>query len=50
VRGHFDDAAAATCERTFPEGWGGPAETPDMQHLRCRELFVVTAVEERSAP
>ena len=50
VRGHFDDPAAATCERTFPEGWGGPTETPDMQHLRCRELFVVTAVEERSAP
>jgi hypothetical protein len=49
VRGHFDDPAAATCERTFPEGWGSP-ETPVMQHLRCRQTFVVIAVEEVSAP
>jgi hypothetical protein len=50
VRGHFADPAAATCERTFPDGWGGFAETPEMQHVQCRELFVVTEVEERSGP
>ncbi len=50
VQGHFDDAAAATCHRTFPEGWGGVAETADMQHQRCNELFVVTSFEKRGAP
>lgn len=50
VHGHFNDAAAATCRRTFPGEWGGYAETPDMQHLRCRELFVITSFETRAAP
>jgi hypothetical protein len=49
VTGHFDDPAAATCERVFPEGWGAP-EPPDIQHRRCSQVFVITGVEERSAP
>lgn len=49
VTGHFDDAAAATCRRTFPEEWAYQ-ETPAMQTLRCRELFVVTSFEATAAP
>lgn len=50
VHGHFDDSASATCVRTFPEGWGSVPETPDMQRLRCRELFAITSFEPESAP
>jgi hypothetical protein len=49
VTGHFDDAVAATCERRFPEEWGYQ-ESPEIQHLRCRELFVVTGFTTRSVP
>jgi hypothetical protein len=45
VRGHFDDAAAATCERRFPAGWVSIPELPATQVMRCRQLFVVTAIE-----
>ena len=48
VRGHFDDPAGSTCTRTVP---GVVAfESPSMQALRCRELFVVTSLERRDAP
>jgi hypothetical protein len=50
VRGHFDDPAAQTCRRTLSEGWGGIPETTAMQVLQCREVFVVTSFEPRSAP
>lgn len=50
VQGHFDDPASRTCVRTFPEGWGPIAETSEMQRWRCRELFVITSFETRSAP
>lgn len=50
VHGHFDDPASTTCVRTFPDGWGGIPEAPDMQRWRCRELFVITSFETRSAP
>jgi len=50
VRGHFDDAAAATCTRTNPQDWGLPNEPPAIQTLRCRHLFVVTSLERRDAP
>ena len=50
VHGHFDDAASATCERTFPEEWGAPPESRETQRLLCRELFVVTSFETRNAP
>lgn len=49
VRGHFNDAASSTCHRTLPEGWG-TIETPEIQVLRCRELFVITGFETRDAP
>jgi hypothetical protein len=50
VRGHFDDAASATCQRTFPEEWGAIPESAETQRLFCREQFVVTSFETRSAP
>jgi hypothetical protein len=52
VRGHFDDPASATCERSLTgTGWGGPAEDlPEVQVLRCRESFVITSFERTSAP
>ncbi|HEX5590876.1 MAG TPA: hypothetical protein VFX65_11355 [Candidatus Limnocylindrales bacterium] len=50
VTGHFDDAAAATCERTVPEGWGPVGGDNELARLHCRELFVVTGVEARDAP
>jgi len=50
VRGHFDDAASATCQRTFPEEWGAIPESAETQRLLCREQFVVTSIEPRSAP
>jgi hypothetical protein len=49
VIGHFDDPASATCRRTVPEEWGWQ-ESPEIQRLRCRELFVVTGTETRGAP
>lgn len=49
VRGHFNDAASSTCHRTLPEGWG-TVETPEIQVLKCRELFVITGYEPRPAP
>jgi hypothetical protein len=50
VRGHFDDPAGATCTRSNPEEWGVPDESPAIQSLRCRHLFVVTSFERRDAP
>jgi hypothetical protein len=50
VRGHFDDPAAAGCQRTYPAEWGLPSEPHAVQVLQCRELFVVTGIEPRSAP
>jgi hypothetical protein len=50
VRGHFDDAAASTCSRSFPDEWGLPDEPPSVQTMRCRHLFVVTSLERREAP
>ena len=50
VRGHFDDAASSTCSWTYPDEWGIPVESPAVQVLRCRELFVVTSFDRRDAP
>ena len=50
VTGHFADPAASTCTRVPPEDWGTGPEAPEFQAARCRELFVVTAVEPRDAP
>ncbi len=50
VRGHFDDAAASSCRRSFPEEWGVPDEPPSIQTMRCRQLFVATSLERREAP
>ena len=50
VRGHFDDPASATCEMTYPEGWGSIRETRELQVLACRERFVITAFEMTEAP
>jgi hypothetical protein len=44
ITGHVDDAASATCRRTVPEEWAYQ-ESPEIERLRCRELFVVTRVE-----
>jgi hypothetical protein len=44
VTGHFGDPAAASCDGQVPEGL--QPETPQMQHLRCSEVFVITAIEE----
>ena len=45
VTGHFDDPTAATCAWREPSDWA--KEPPDLQHLRCSEIFVVTAIEGR---
>ena len=47
VTGHFGDPAAATCDGQVPEGL--QPETPEMQHRRCSEVFVITAIEEGAA-
>jgi hypothetical protein len=45
VIGHFDDPAAAGCHRSFTgsEASNLVPETPDVQVLRCRENFVISA-------
>jgi hypothetical protein len=45
VTGHFADPTAATCEWREPADFA--AEPPALQHLRCSEIFVVTAIEGR---
>ena len=50
VGGHFDDAASVGCVRTYPEGWDVSNESAEIQVLRCRERFVITAFETRGAP
>ena len=45
VTGHFADPTAATCEWRAPADFA--AEPPALQHLRCSEIFVVTAIEGR---
>lgn len=50
VRGHFDDAASVGCVRTYPEDWDVSNESAEIQVLRCREKFVITAFETRGAP
>jgi hypothetical protein len=50
IRGHFDDPAAATCSWSYPESWGRPDESREIQTRRCQERFVVTAVEPADAP
>ena len=45
VTGHFDDAAAGSCEWREPADWAN--EPAAVQHLRCSEIFVVTAIEGR---
>ena len=49
VRGHFDHSAAADCRRTYPEAWGNRPEDA-LTILECRQLFVITGFETRSAP
>ncbi|MEO7664653.1 MAG: hypothetical protein ABIV26_05950 [Candidatus Limnocylindrales bacterium] len=49
VHGHFDDAAASACTRAYPPAWGFE-EPATVDQIRCRELFVVTGYEPRSAP
>ena len=44
VTGHFDDDTSTTCERAQPDELAY-RESPELQQLRCRELFVVTSVE-----
>ena len=46
VTGHFADPTAATCEWREPADFA--AEPPALQHLRCSEIFVVTAIEGRA--
>ncbi len=45
VIGHFDDPAAAGCHRSFTgtEASNLVAEPPEVQVLRCRENFVISA-------
>jgi hypothetical protein len=50
VRGHFDDAAAASCRTTYPAEWGIPAAPREIQTRRCQERFVVTSVEPTEGP
>ncbi len=50
MRGHFDDAASVGCVRTYPEDWDVSNESAEIQVLRCRERFVITAFETREAP
>ena len=50
VRGHFDDAAAESCERSYPAEWNLPPEPRQRTLAECRALFVVTGIEPRSAP
>ena len=46
VTGHFDDPAAAGCQRTLvgDDARSLSAESPEEQVLRCREQFVITAI------
>ena len=48
VTGHFGDPAAASCDGQVPGGL--QPETPEVQHIRCSEVFVITAIEEGAAP
>ena len=50
VTGHFDDPASVSCTRTLPSEWGQPPEPPQLQVLRCRDRFVVTAIDPAAAP
>ena len=50
IRGHFDDAAAGSCQRSYPAQWNLPPEPRQRTLAECRALFVVTGVESRSAP
>jgi len=52
VRGHFDDPAATSCERSLTGvGWEGLIEEPpEVQVLRCRENLVISGFEPTSAP
>ena len=47
VTGHFDDPAAAGCQRTLvgDDARSLSAESPEEQVLRCREQFVITAIQ-----
>ena len=47
VTGHFGDPAAASCDGEVPEGL--QPETPEVQHRRCSEVFVISAIEEGAA-
>lgn len=47
VTGHFGDPAAASCDGQVPEGL--QPETPEVRHIRCSEVFVITAIEEGAA-
>jgi hypothetical protein len=52
VTGHFDDPAAAGCQRSWTGDAGSTPspETPAEQVLSCREQFVITAVRTVPAP
>ena len=52
VTGHFDDPAAASCQRSWIGDLGSTpiAETAAEQVLSCREQFVITAVRTVAAP
>ena len=47
VVGHFGDPAAASCDGEVPDGL--QPETPEVQHRRCSEVFVITEIEEGAA-
>jgi hypothetical protein len=45
LHGHFADSASETCRRDAIPYEGVVAETPAIQALRCRELFVIRSFE-----
>ena len=47
VTGHFGDPDAAACDGQVPDGL--QPETPELQHIRCSEVFVITGIEEGAA-
>jgi len=52
ITGHFDDPAAASCQRSWTEGESGAPspETAAEQVFSCREQFVITAFHAVPAP
>lgn len=50
VRGHFDDAAAATCRYTPPKGGPPPYHSAESTVDACRQQFVVSSLRVVSGP